>query len=55
MRKTRWVVERKRHTENGELLQVVEIYAPHEKLKVVKRENKQYSYNAESIRVDIKQ
>jgi len=49
--KSRWMIEKKRATRDNEILQVVEVYAPHEKLKVVKRENKDITYEVEQLKV----
>lgn len=46
---TRWSVERKALTWDGELLQVVEVYAPGENKEVVKAENRQYTHRRELL------
>ncbi|MEK3890227.1 hypothetical protein [Bacillus sp. FSL K6-3431] len=46
---TRWSVERKARTSEGDILQVIEIYAPGENKEAVKQENKQWSYRRELI------
>lgn len=45
----RWSVEWKARTRDGELLQVVEIYAPGENKEVVKAENRQYTHRRELL------
>ncbi len=46
---TRWSVERKAATNEGDLLQVVEVYAPGENKEVVKAENRQYTHRRELL------
>lgn len=46
----RWIVERKRANWE-ELLQVVEIYAEGENLEVVKKENREWTYERELVLV----
>lgn len=46
---TRWVVEHKARTSEGDILQVVEVYAPGENKEAVKQENKPWSYRRELI------
>lgn len=50
--KTRWMVEKKAINSDGELLQVVEVYAPNEKLKVARRENRHLTYEVTPIHVE---
>lgn len=40
----RWSVERKARTNEGDILQVVEVYAPGENKELVKRENKRWTH-----------
>ncbi len=47
----RWSVERKAATNEGDLLQVVEVYAPGENKEVVKAENRQYTHRRELLLV----
>ncbi|GIN97847.1 hypothetical protein J6TS1_37170 [Siminovitchia terrae] len=50
----RWSVERKARTNEGDLLQVVEVYAPGENKEVVKAENRQYTHRRELLFVERK-
>ncbi|WP_018707693.1 hypothetical protein [Siminovitchia fordii] len=46
---TRWSVERKARTNEGELLHVVEVYAPGENKEVVKAEIRQWTHRRELL------
>ena len=48
----RWMIERKYKNAHHEILQIVEVYAPNESKEVVKRENEQWSYKRELIKVN---
>lgn len=45
----RWSVERKALTREGDLLQVIEVYAPGENKELVKRENKRWTHRRELL------
>lgn len=45
----RWMIERKAMTQENDLLQVVEVYAPGESKELVKRENKMRTYTRKLI------
>lgn len=45
----RWMIERKAMTQENDLLQVVEVYAPGESKELVKRENKIWTYKRKLI------
>lgn len=49
---TRWAVERKARTHEGDLLQVVEVYAEGENKELIKRENRQWSYQRSLLLLD---
>ncbi len=44
----RWMIERK-YKKDGELYQIVEVYAEHENKELVKAENKKWTYRRELI------
>lgn len=48
----RWMVKRKGITNSNEELQIIEIYAEGEKLELVKKENRKWTYERELLLVE---
>ena len=45
----RWMIERK-YERDRELLQIVEVYAPHENKELVKKENRRWTHKRHLIK-----